>query len=636
MTQVFISYRRSDATAHAGRVADRLRSHPTAPTLFFDTDAIGPGDPWRKRIDDALATCDVMLVVIGPNWLTVEPGAAQPRLFDPNDVVAYEISAAMARGIRIVPTLVAGAKLPTQLPSQLQKLLESQSFEIRDGAFDRDMRALESGILPPVPSRKGLWAAAAAVVLALAVAHGWMIANPEQIRVVTNATKPPPDQKVDLDLDWQPHPLMQRSVGEPARNLRLALDEPERQNLLLEPPEVPTDPPTHFVYRELKLPAPGSTLVGTVARILSSALKVDGQNVDAINTRVCLKVTKPSAQAGKRLSLTCKEGTGCEVQGGDGIAVPCGTTVKRSWLRLPDLVPNAMAQASATNGPQVADRPAPGDWLIPHVDSLRKRRGTPQAVAFSEVLLTVELPAPAPLADEISYEVKVNGHRLWVDGLPAWTYAVPLVSKEPAKLAFGLENLDSAGADRGRERVEVRIIQLAKKRSVAEDSVTLDFVALRDLEEATTKTTGGLQVRWSASYHPAASDRFQVFAYSGGESDTLRAGRKMEAARVPASATAGALPLVGVVRPPNKDNKAWGLGVGMKQLNSQVRFSFDRDTTRALCTWLSQPDPVRRLAAQGFGDPSRTFLVREIEVENEGTLGNRKVPVTACGTFGAR
>ena len=632
MTTVFVSYRRSDATAHAGRIADRLRVHPTRPTVFFDTDAIGPGDPWRQRIDDALATCEVMLVVIGSAWLAVEPGAVQSRLFDSDDVVAYEIGAAMARDIRIVPLLVAGAKVPSHLPAALRKLLDSNAFEVRDGAFDRDMRALEGGILPPNRGRWWRRVAVAAVVVAVAVGVGWLVTTPYNPYVVMDKPKAP-DVKVNLDLSWEPNDLMQSMIGMPQRFLKLALEEPERQSLLLEPPAASAaQTPVRFVTPGLRLPQPGSTLSGALVRLLDSALKIDGSNIEAIETRLCLKVTSAPPPADGRLSLACREGKSCIAPSTGGIVVTCGTAGSAAWRRLPDLIPSAMAQAPASSPGVDAARPAPGDWLIPQIDSLRKLRDTAQAIAFSEVLLTVELPAPTLGADEISYELEVNGRRLWINGLAAWTYALPLNAGAPVHLAFGLENLDSSGADRGHERLKVRIVQLSKKRSVADDSVTLPFVALRDLDEATATTAAGVPVRWSARYHPAPTDRYQLFAYGGGESDTLVARIKFDGARVPSSAGTAVPPLVSVVRPANKDNDAWGLGVGVAQPNGQLRFSFDAPAMKALCAWMSQPGPARQLAARGFPAPS-TFKVREIAVETP--IANQRVPSVACDKFGA-
>ncbi|MBC7706902.1 MAG: toll/interleukin-1 receptor domain-containing protein [Rhodoferax sp.] len=98
MTSIFISYRRSDSAAHAGRIAATLRGHAASPQVFFDTTDIAPGNIWPHSLEKALATCDVMLVVIGPQWLAPAPGAAYSRLHDLNDIVSREISCCAAAG----------------------------------------------------------------------------------------------------------------------------------------------------------------------------------------------------------------------------------------------------------------------------------------------------------------------------------------------------------------------------------------------------------------------------------------------------------------------------------------------------------------------------------------------------------
>lgn len=133
-----------------------------------------------------------------------------------------------------------------------------------------------------------------------------------------------------------------------------------------------------------------------MVRLLDSALKIDGKNIEVIETRVCLKITKASPPSNGRLSLTCREGKSCVAPPTDSIVVSCGAPGNTARLRLSDLIPSAMAQVSTSARLPAGDRPAPGDWLIPQIDSLRERRGTPQAKAFSEVQLTLKLPAPAP------------------------------------------------------------------------------------------------------------------------------------------------------------------------------------------------------------------------------------------------
>ena len=71
-----------------------------------------------------MAACDTMLVIIGPNWLKVKDKSGQPRLDQPDDFVAIEIAAALARDIRVIPVLVEGARMPkaSELPDSLKPL----------------------------------------------------------------------------------------------------------------------------------------------------------------------------------------------------------------------------------------------------------------------------------------------------------------------------------------------------------------------------------------------------------------------------------------------------------------------------------------------------------------------------------
>ena len=655
MTSVFISYRRSDVAAQAGRVADALRRHASEPQVFHDTADIRPGDLWREQIDAALAQCDAMVVVIGPGWLTPAPGALEPRLFDADDVVAYELAAglaaARARRVRIVPLRVSGAVLPTkaQLPEALAPLLASNALEIRDDAFERDMRALEAGILPAARKRTLWWGGAAAAVLAAAVIGWQFTGKPAQPVEVGNAVGTPAGAAagvdLDVDLSFVPNKAMEQ-LGLPASSMQLVPEKPKRRGALkLDRQAGDTGVPVHFVHEKLALPRAGETFVGLLARSLDGAVQVTADTADVIQTQVCFDMTSALPPADGKLRLACREGQRCVPEGSGGIAVPCGTAPVRTsalpargW-RWVDLLPSAQAQTngvvpsrSAIAGADAA-RPAPGDWIVPPLDALRARRGTPQAVAFSEVTLTLGLPANMPVADEVSYDIHVNGHRLWVNGLPAWTHAAPYKPGTPCRVAFGLENLDSAGRHAGRDKVQVRVLLLRDKQAVFEDRVDFDFLALRDQAAQSATSAAGRPAQWKASYLPAPADRYQILLHGGGEADTLAARDKMQAARVPADAAAGApgQPLVGVVRPPTDTNRSWGMVVGVAQPSGQVRFSYDAASAKALCAWMSDDAQARRFKAHGFSQP-QNFRVREITTDvNDATT---RKPLVPCGVFG--
>jgi TIR domain-containing protein len=130
--RIFVSYRHDDVPAHSGRLADRLVHRFGEEDVFLDMDAIDPGMDFRVVLRQAIDTCDVVIVVIGPKWLDArEPNGAR-RLDHPNDYVRLEIEAALDREIRIIPVLVDGTQMPTaeQLPEELVPLCYRNAVEM--------------------------------------------------------------------------------------------------------------------------------------------------------------------------------------------------------------------------------------------------------------------------------------------------------------------------------------------------------------------------------------------------------------------------------------------------------------------------------------------------------------------------
>ena len=135
---VFISYRRNDAPHLAGRLFDRLREHFGDGRIFMDVDSIEPGLDFGEVIADAVRSSKVMLVIIGPNWLSSQDGSR--RIDSPDDYVRIELDQALQRGIRVIPVLVDGSTMPssTDLPDELQSLARRNAVEITHRAFTTD------------------------------------------------------------------------------------------------------------------------------------------------------------------------------------------------------------------------------------------------------------------------------------------------------------------------------------------------------------------------------------------------------------------------------------------------------------------------------------------------------------------
>ena len=80
--KIFISYRRDDSAGYAGRLFDRLNAHFGAKQIFMDIDNIEPGEDFRKVIENAVGSCDVLLALIGKQWLNIAGADGQRRSRD--------------------------------------------------------------------------------------------------------------------------------------------------------------------------------------------------------------------------------------------------------------------------------------------------------------------------------------------------------------------------------------------------------------------------------------------------------------------------------------------------------------------------------------------------------------------------
>src|SRR5262245_58407928 len=106
MSTLFVSYRRSDTSDVTGRIFDQLRSRYGTAHLFKDVDSIPYGADFRKVIQEAVGQCDVLLAVIGDDWLTVQDADGKRRIDNPDDYVHVEVASALERNIPVIPVLV--------------------------------------------------------------------------------------------------------------------------------------------------------------------------------------------------------------------------------------------------------------------------------------------------------------------------------------------------------------------------------------------------------------------------------------------------------------------------------------------------------------------------------------------------
>jgi hypothetical protein len=141
---IFVCYRRDDSAGFAGRIFDRLVSSFSRDGIFMDVDNIEPGLDFVEVLEERVNACKVLLAIIGPNWATANDGHGRRRLDDQHDFVRIELESALRHKVRVIPTLISGARMPRpeELPDSLKPLSRRQAFEIAHASFDRDVEAL--------------------------------------------------------------------------------------------------------------------------------------------------------------------------------------------------------------------------------------------------------------------------------------------------------------------------------------------------------------------------------------------------------------------------------------------------------------------------------------------------------------
>ncbi len=144
MPNVFVSYRISDSPADARLLHDRLQSSFPDDSVFMDVKNIGIGTDWRAVLREQIDRADVVLVVIGPNWLDARDEQGKRRLDDEDDFVRWEIAEAIRQAKVIVPLQVQGAPIPSaaELPANIARLPEYQGQPLSHARFDDDVQTL--------------------------------------------------------------------------------------------------------------------------------------------------------------------------------------------------------------------------------------------------------------------------------------------------------------------------------------------------------------------------------------------------------------------------------------------------------------------------------------------------------------
>jgi hypothetical protein len=143
MAEIFLSYRRQDSQSATGRLADDLEAHFGDDRVFRDHEIVAGAD-FVEAIRRLVESATVLLVVVGPRWLSATDGAGRRRLDDRADFVRLEIELALAARVPIVPVLIEGAAMAGagELPASLVEFARCQAVELSDKRWRYDVTTL--------------------------------------------------------------------------------------------------------------------------------------------------------------------------------------------------------------------------------------------------------------------------------------------------------------------------------------------------------------------------------------------------------------------------------------------------------------------------------------------------------------
>lgn len=147
MTKIFINYRTGDEDFVSPLLDTELCKRFGEENVFRDSRSIKPGLDFREVLWRSLARSTVLLVVIGPRWLTVTENGKR-KIDAPDDYVREEIALALKINMRVIPILVGNTRLPAKkdLPKSIQGLSSRQYLRLSSRGAKHDLAGLVSQV----------------------------------------------------------------------------------------------------------------------------------------------------------------------------------------------------------------------------------------------------------------------------------------------------------------------------------------------------------------------------------------------------------------------------------------------------------------------------------------------------------
>lgn len=195
--RTLISYRRDDASGWARCLYDRLTGTFGEDRVFIDFDGIGSGEDFEEKIVAKIKSSDVLLALLGKNWLNAKDDDGNRRLEQENDPVRVELRTGLNESLVLMPVLVDSARMPkaAALPTDIARFARLNAHELRLKTFHQDVDDLFSEIELQLKLRKEKAESASAEARIAALEEELKVAKNElakerETKIQSSARKP--------------------------------------------------------------------------------------------------------------------------------------------------------------------------------------------------------------------------------------------------------------------------------------------------------------------------------------------------------------------------------------------------------------------------------------------------------------
>jgi len=154
---IFVNYRGSDEKWAIELVYARMTEAFGVESVFKAGNSLRLGEVFPPILEEKAASCPVMLVCIGPGWLTASGPDGRRALDSPDDRVRREIAISLRAGHHVVPVLIGNhnqVSVPkaAELPEDIRAVIHRQARWLAPGGgLDLTVPALIESLVALVP-----------------------------------------------------------------------------------------------------------------------------------------------------------------------------------------------------------------------------------------------------------------------------------------------------------------------------------------------------------------------------------------------------------------------------------------------------------------------------------------------------